>query len=80
MNILFKPVLNPKPDGHLGGRKSTGGALTSTTGSKKKVSNGDTIPYVSQFSSFSSVLQVGSLPKFLDQLKNITSSRFVLNR
>ena len=40
---------------------------------------GGIVPDVSQSSSSSSVVRVGTLPKFLDQWKSITSNRFVLN-
>ena len=34
-----KPHLNPKPDGYQGGRNSVGGALTSSTETRKKGSH-----------------------------------------
>ena len=50
-----------------------------TLGGKEAM--GNDIPDVSQSSSSSSsfVVQVGTLPKFLDQCRSITSNRFVLN-
>ena len=68
---------------HQGGRKYTGGSIpASSTDPRKKGSHGDGIPDALQLTtstSSSSVVQVGTLPKFLDQWRNINSNRFVLN-
>ena len=56
-----------------------GGTLTSTTDSQKKESQSDIVPDEFKSSLSSSVVQVGTLPEFLDQWKSITSNRFVLH-
>ena len=38
--LAKKPCLDPNPNGHQGGRKSVGGACTSSTDSKKKGGHG----------------------------------------
>ena len=78
---MKKPHLNTKPDGYQGGRKSAEGVSTSTTDSRKRGAMGGNILDVLQSSPSSSlsVVQVGTLPKFLDQWGIITSSRFMLN-
>ena len=79
-----KPHPDPRLDGHQAGRKSAGGASASTTESKKKGSHVNIIPDASQSapslsSSSSYVVQVGTLPKFLDQWRSIMSNIFVFN-
>ena len=76
-----EPDLDPKPDGHQGGRKSTGGISTGNTHSRKKGSHGGCHSRYAQSSSSltSFIVQVGTLSKFLDQWRSITSNQFVLN-
>ena len=74
--------LDTRTENHQGGLKSALGASASSTDSGKKGSHGDGVSDVLQSTtsspSSSSVVQVGTLP-LLDQWRNITSSRFVLN-
>ena len=75
-----KSHLDPKSHGCHGGRKSMAGELTSTSDSLtlgRKGVMGTIIPNVSQSSRSSCIVQVRTLPKFLDPWRNITSDRFV---
>ena len=75
-SLTKKSHLDSKPDGHQGGQKSATGA--------RRGAVGDIIPDVlktstsSPSSSSSSAVQLGNLPKFLDQWRNITSNRYML--
>ena len=81
--LAKKPFLNPMTVRCQGGRKSSGNASAISTDSKNKGGDGDGIPDVLQSTtlstSYSFIMQVGTLPQFLDQWRSITSSRFVLN-
>ena len=81
---LTRPHLESRTEAHQGGRKSTGGSVSaSSTDTRKKGHWGDSIPDVlpstTSSSLSSSVVLVGTLPKFLDQWRSITSKMFVLN-
>ena len=70
-SLAKKPHLDTNPDSHQGSRKSPGEVSTSSTNSRKKGSQGGGIPPVLQSltSSPSSVVQVGTLPKFLESME-----------
>ena len=80
-SLAKKLCLDTNLDGCAGGRKSAKGMSTRTTGSRKKRNHGGWYFWcVTVFAYItSSVMQVGSLPKFLDQWRSITSKRYVLN-
>ena len=69
---------------HPGGKKSAGGSVSaSSTDDRRKEATEVGTPDVSQSlassSSLSFVFQVGMLSHFLDQLRSIISTRYVLN-
>ena len=80
-SLAKKPHLDPKADGCQGGRKSLGGTSPSNTNSRKKGSHGDVtvFKFITSSPSSSSVVHIGTLPKFLDQWRSIDSNRFVLS-
>ena len=81
--LLKKLHHEAKPKSHHGGRKSAAGSSASSTDSRKMgaMVDGvlDAIQSLTSSPSSSSIVQVGTLPKFLDQWKSITSNMFVLN-
>ena len=71
VSLAKKPCFDTKQNINESGRKSARGASTSTTDSWKKGSQGGWCPNVLQSltssPSYSSVVQVGTCSKFLDQ-------------
>ena len=82
-----RPHLESGNEAHASGKKSAGGSVsTSSTESRRKGSIGVSTPDVPQpstssssSSSTSATFQVGMLFKCFDQLRSITSNRFVLH-
>ena len=74
-SLTKKAHHDPKSDGHEGGRKSVGVASTIATNSRRKGRHGDAVLDVLQSltSPSSSIVQVGTFPKFLDQWRSITT-------
>ena len=81
--LARKPHLNTRTESHQGGRKSSGGAFSTSNNSQKKGTMGPNVPndLQSTTSSISSsfVVKDGMLPQFLHHYTIITSNMFVLN-
>ena len=83
-SLAKRPHLEIRTETYLGSRKSAGGSVSVSYAKARKMGDSGTgTPDVSQStassSSLSSIVQVGMLSHFLDQWRNITCNRFVLN-
>ena len=86
-SLAKRPHLESGNEAHLSGKKSAGGSVsTSSAGTRRKRDVGvgsldvpESLASSASSSSTSAAFHVGMLFKFFDQLRSITSSRFVLN-